>query len=89
MAEQIVIVDGARPGRLLRRGAEGRVGETVVAVVSLAEDATLDLEAVREFAASRIARYKLPRRLQIVQAVPRNASGKLDKVTIRQLVEDQ
>jgi fatty-acyl-CoA synthase len=64
-------------------------GETVVAVVSLAEDATLDLDAVREFAASRIARYKLPRRLQIVQAVPRNASGKLDKVAIRQSLEHQ
>ena len=63
-------------------------GETVVAVVSLADGHEVTIDAVREHAATRIARYKLPRRLQIVQAVPRNASGKLDKLSIRALVEE-
>ena len=62
--------------------------ETVVAVVSLAPGAQVTIDDVREYAASRIARYKLPRRLEIVEAVPRNASGKLDKVKIRQTVEE-
>ncbi|GLZ11999.1 fatty-acyl-CoA synthase [Actinomadura sp. NBRC 104425] len=61
-------------------------GETVVAVVKPAEGATITLEDVREHAARHLARYKLPRRLKIVQDVPRNASGKLDKVAIRRLV---
>lgn len=63
-------------------------GETVVAVVSLAEGHALTIDDVRDHAASRIARYKLPRRLQIVQAVPRNASGKLDKSSVRSLVQE-
>jgi fatty-acyl-CoA synthase len=42
-------------------------GEMVVAVVALKEGATVDLEELREFATERLARYKLPRRLEIVQ----------------------
>lgn len=61
-------------------------GETVVAVLSLENGATVTLDDVREYAASGLARYKLPRRLEVVTAVPRNASGKLDKVSIRGMV---
>ena len=63
-------------------------GEAVVAVVSLADGHEVTIDDVREHAATRIARYKLPRRLRIVRAVPRNASGKLDKLSIRALVDD-
>jgi fatty-acyl-CoA synthase len=61
-------------------------GETVVAVVSLAEGAAVTLADVREYAAARLAHYKLPRQLRIVATVPRNASGKLDKPAIRQMI---
>ena len=63
-------------------------GESVVAVVALQPGVEITLDDVRAYAASGLARYKLPRRLQVVEAVPRNASGKLDKVSIRGLVED-
>ncbi len=62
-------------------------GETVVAVVSLAAGHHITIDDVRDHATTRIARYKLPRQLQIVQAVPRNASGKVDKQSVRALVE--
>jgi fatty-acyl-CoA synthase len=61
-------------------------GETVVAVVSALPGATFTLDDVRDHAARKLARYKLPTRLEIVQTVPRNASGKLDKVAVRRLV---
>jgi fatty-acyl-CoA synthase len=64
-------------------------GETVVAVVSLAEGAAVTLADVREYAAARLARYKLPRQMRIVATVPRNASGKLDKPAIRQMIEGE
>lgn len=69
-------------------------GERVVAVITTGDedgDAAQDitLERVREHAAKSIARYKLPREIQLVPAVPRNASGKLDKVAIRRLIEDE
>ena len=36
-----------------------------------------------EFAAERLARYKLPRRLEIVAALPRNPAGKVLKFELR------
>ncbi|WP_275295401.1 AMP-binding protein [Amycolatopsis sp. La24] len=58
-------------------------GESIVAVVTLAAGATLTLEALREFAAADIARYKLPHELVVVNAIPRNPSGKILKRTLR------
>ncbi|WP_420751331.1 long-chain-fatty-acid--CoA ligase [Rhodococcus sp. O3] len=63
-------------------------GEIVVAVVSLDDDVEITLEDVREFAALQLARYKLPQRLRIIDRVPRNASGKLEKVAIRTFLQD-
>jgi fatty-acyl-CoA synthase len=61
----------------------------VVAVVSLAEGAAVTLGDVREYAAARLARYKLPRQMRVVATAPRNASGKLDKLAIRQMIEGE
>ncbi|MCK8616297.1 acyl-CoA synthetase [Gordonia sp. C13] len=63
-------------------------GEAVVAVVSLDSNVAVTLDDVREFAAAELARYKLPQRLKIIDRVPRNASGKLEKVAIRSIVRD-
>ncbi len=50
-------------------------GEAVTAVV-VAEQ-PLELAAVRAFAARRLADYKLPKSIELVDALPRNALGKL------------
>ena len=62
-------------------------GETVVAMVSLADGTTVTLDDVRAHAEQRLARYKLPTQLRVVEMVPRNASGKLDKVSLRAQME--
>lgn len=62
-------------------------GEAVCAVVAFAGD-PLTLEDLREWLSSRIARYKLPRRLVVLDAVPHNGAGKLDKPYIRRLVQE-
>ncbi|MEV0341840.1 long-chain fatty acid--CoA ligase [Nocardia sp. NPDC050713] len=67
---------------------DDRWGETVVAVVSFVANASATLDDIRDHAASRIARYKLPTRLRVVDVVPRNASGKLDKAAIRRLLDE-
>jgi fatty-acyl-CoA synthase len=64
------------------------VGEAVAAVVTVADHAEITLDGLRDYAARRLARYKLPRRLKVVRAVPRNAAGKLDKAVIRRLVAE-
>ncbi|MFF2110081.1 acyl-CoA synthetase [Rhodococcus koreensis] len=62
-------------------------GEVVVAVVSPEENVTVTLDDVRDYATTELARYKLPQQLRIVDRVPRNASGKLEKLAIRQIFE--
>jgi acyl-CoA synthetase (AMP-forming)/AMP-acid ligase II len=53
-------------------------GEAVTAVVVPAGDPP-GLEELRTFARARLAGYKAPRRLEVVPAIPRTASGKIIK----------
>ncbi len=62
---------------------DARWGEAVVAVTALKPGATLTLDELREFATRRLARYKLPSRLEIVPALPRNPAGKVLKFELR------
>ena len=59
-------------------------GEQVVAVVALKPGASLTLEELREFAQASLAHFKLPKRLEFVAALPRNATGKILKYQLRQ-----
>lgn len=63
-------------------------GEAVTAVVALAPDASLTLDELREFARDQLAGYKLPLRLEFVEALPRNASGKVLKYQLRDSLND-
>jgi fatty-acyl-CoA synthase len=60
-----------------------RWGEAVVAVAVLKEDASLTLEDLRDVAGRSLARYKLPTRLEVVDALPRNPAGKVLKFELR------
>jgi len=59
-------------------------GERVVAVAAPRPGGTLTLEALRAFAEKRLARYKLPRELRLLDALPRNPTGKVLKGVLRQ-----
>jgi acyl-CoA synthetase (AMP-forming)/AMP-acid ligase II len=58
-------------------------GETVCAVVVPKPGASVTLEAVQEFVRTRLAGYKVPRRLVVVDELPVLPSGKIDKKTLR------
>ncbi|PTR35947.1 fatty-acyl-CoA synthase [Rhodococcus sp. OK611] len=59
-------------------------GETPVAVVALKPGAAdLTIEELRTWAGDRLARYKLPTDLVVVDSLPRNASGKVTKNVLR------
>lgn len=64
--------------------ADAQWGEAVVAVVALKPGSELSLEALREYASAHLARYKVPKVLRIVQALPRNATGKILKYKLRE-----
>ena len=66
-----------------------RWGERVVAVVALKPGASLSLEELRAWGGEQLARYKLPRELRLVEALPRNPTGKVLKNRLREADRDQ
>jgi len=64
-------------------------GERVAAAVVLNENHTLDLQSLRTWARELIAVHKLPSRLLILDALPRNAMGKVMKPALAPLFQTQ
>jgi acyl-CoA synthetase (AMP-forming)/AMP-acid ligase II len=62
-----------------------RWGEAVCAVVVTRPDTVLTLEEVQDVVRQRLARYKVPRRLLVVDELPVLPSGKIDKKRLRVL----
>jgi fatty-acyl-CoA synthase len=63
-----------------------KYGEELMAVVRLRDEAKpLTVEGLREYCAGRIARFKIPRYLWIVDEFPMTVTGKVRKVEMRQL----
>ena len=60
-------------------------GETPRAVVVPKTGARLEAEALLAFAGQRLARYKLPRSVIVVEALPRTAAGKIDKECLKKV----
>jgi long-chain acyl-CoA synthetase len=54
-------------------------GQVVKALIVPAAGARVDLDALTEFVRARIASYKKPRLLQVVDAIPRLPNGQLDR----------
>jgi fatty-acyl-CoA synthase len=59
-------------------------GEAVTALVVPKEGADVDGESVQEFADERLARYKVPKRVEFVADLPETATGKVQKYQLRQ-----
>jgi malonyl-CoA/methylmalonyl-CoA synthetase len=60
-------------------------GERVAAAI-VPRGAAPTLDQIREWAAPRLARYKLPTRVLVVDDLPRNALGKVVKARVKELV---
>ncbi|MEY3172598.1 MAG: hypothetical protein RLZZ436_511 [Planctomycetota bacterium] len=60
-------------------------GEQTAVAVVLRHDTTLDLETLRSWCRQRLSVYKIPRRLLIVDSLPKNAMGKVSKPEVRRL----
>lgn len=58
-------------------------GEAVTAVAALHEGKELTIEELREFAGTQLAKYKLPLKLHLVDALPRNPAGKVLKFVLK------
>lgn len=42
-----------------------------------------DLEEIRSYLTARLAKYKVPKHLRLVDALPRTATGKLQKARLK------
>jgi long-chain acyl-CoA synthetase len=65
-----------------------RLGEEVVAFVSLRPDAVVTAEELSEHARKHLAANKYPRQITIVPAIPLTSVGKLDRKKLRQWLTD-
>jgi acyl-CoA synthetase (AMP-forming)/AMP-acid ligase II len=57
-----------------------KLGEEVAAAVTLAEGAQATEAEIREFAAGRLADFKVPRKIVVLEEIPKGATGKLQRI---------
>ena len=62
-----------------------RFGQAVAAVIEPRPGATIDLEELRTFQRAELSGYKLPRAITVVDEVPRNATGKAQYPTAKEI----
>lgn len=57
-----------------------KLGEEVAAAVVLRDGHSLDEHGLRDFAAERLAQFKVPRRIVFLAEIPKGATGKLQRI---------
>jgi len=57
-----------------------KLGEEVAAAVVLREGMTATEREIRDFAAGRLADFKAPRKVLILDEIPKGATGKLQRI---------
>lgn len=65
--------------------ADDTWGEAVVSALVLEPGAALSLEELKSWCKERISAYKVPKRIKVVDALPRNAMGKVTKPALKSL----
>ena len=61
-----------------------RYGEEIMAWVQLRDGACLDASALRDFCRDKIAHYKIPRYVHVVESFPMTITGKIQKFVMRE-----
>ena len=60
-------------------------GEALKAFLVTKDDGKLSVDAINQFCKGKIAKIKMPRKVSLIDAIPRNAGGKVLKTTLRKL----
>lgn len=66
--------------------ADDTWGEAVTAVIGLKDGATLTYEELKTWCNDKMSSYKIPKAIKIVDALPRNAMGKVTKPALKELL---
>ena len=65
-----------------------KLGERVGAWIRLVEGEEADAEELREYARGRVAHYKVPEQIWLVNEFPMTVTGKIQKFRIREIVAE-
>ena len=66
--------------------ADDTWGEAVTAFVALKPTSSLDYDQLKTWCEGKMSSYKIPKALKIVDALPRNAMGKVTKPALHELL---
>jgi acyl-CoA synthetase (AMP-forming)/AMP-acid ligase II len=61
-----------------------KLGEEVAAAVVLRDGMQVDEREIRDFAAKRLADFKVPRKVVVLDEIPKGATGKLQRIGLAQ-----
>jgi len=61
-------------------------GEAVTAFIAVREGAELDYDSLKNWCDGKMSSYKIPKSIKIVEALPRNAMGKVTKPTLKKML---
>ncbi|PZC85083.1 hypothetical protein B5X24_HaOG202847 [Helicoverpa armigera] len=64
-----------------------RLGEDLCAVLRVKEGATVTIDDIKKHCEGRLARFKIPRLMKVIDEFPKTASGKIQKHRIKDLIE--
>ena len=64
------------------KGRNPTLGEDIAAAVVLRDGATASVLDLRQFAATRLAAFKIPRRFVFLDGIPRTATGRPQRVLL-------
>ena len=63
---------------------DGTLSESVVAFVALVPEATVTAQELQKYCRDRLALYKCPKRIEFVERLPKNSTGKIMKRALRE-----
>ena len=63
-----------------------KLGEEVAAAIVLRDGAAASETDIREFAATRLAPFKLPRKVLILDDIPKGATGKVQRARLAEVL---
>ena len=86
--EALMDLDGVRQAVAFSR-PHPTLGEDVAAAVNIAPESGLSAADIRAFAFQRLADYKVPSQIIIVDEIPKGATGKLQRLGLAKLLDEQ
>jgi fatty-acyl-CoA synthase len=81
--EQVLCAHPAVSEAAVVSAPDQRWGEIAIAYITLLQGEQVDVDELRDFARDRLAGFKVPKRIEIVDELPKTGTGKIQKFLLR------